>query len=100
MKKTRSNPVWFTKDPYFGWAFWKFRYDSYTSNLPHQGYNLLKKWAMEKSSYFSFTSNIDGFGKKQFPFSLLLEFIKIDIGFNVDFQKIKFSNVMVLFGLF
>lgn len=56
-----SDPCWFDDDPLFGWAFWKFRHDAYTSAAPHKGYELLRQWSEPKRhGMFSFTSNIDG----------------------------------------
>ena len=66
-----SNPSWFNKPQgnnaahntaNFGYAFWAYRYEAYTSAAPHQGYTIANQWselANVKSS-FSFTSNIDG----------------------------------------
>jgi len=63
-----STPSWFNKAPgqttksvNFAWAFWKFRWDAYTKNAPHKGYDILRSWAANKKfGAFSFTSNIDG----------------------------------------
>lgn len=66
-----SNPKWFHKPQgnsalhttaNFGYAFWAYRFESYTSAKPHQGYSIANKWASMKNikSAFSFTSNIDG----------------------------------------
>src|ERR1700722_5620242 len=49
-----SNPQWFGKpqgnsDKHdtanFGYAFWAFRYDAYTSAAPHVGYSIAKQWS-------------------------------------------------------
>lgn len=66
-----SNPTWFHKpqgnsDQHdtanFGYAFWTYRYESYTSAEPHQGYQIAHQWSKlpNVKSSFSFTSNIDG----------------------------------------
>lgn len=42
-----STPRHFDDDPFFAWAFWKFRHDAYRINensRPHAGYGILKKW--------------------------------------------------------
>ncbi len=54
--------MWFSKDPRFVWAFWKFRHDLYTNASIHDGYHILKRWGESKPlGMFSFTSNVDGF---------------------------------------
>lgn len=66
-----SNPKWFGKpegntDKHdtanFGYAFWTYRYNAYTSAAPHHGYEIAKQWSkFNHIKYsFSFTSNIDG----------------------------------------
>jgi NAD-dependent SIR2 family protein deacetylase len=66
-----SNPQWFEKpqgnsDKHdtanFGYAFWSYRYNAYTSSAPHHGYEIAKRWSkFNNVKYsFSFTSNIDG----------------------------------------
>jgi NAD-dependent SIR2 family protein deacetylase len=66
-----SNPQWFEKlqgnsDQHntanFGYAFWAYRYNAYTSAAPHHGYEIAKRWSeFNHINYsFSFTSNIDG----------------------------------------
>ena len=66
-----SNPQWFKKpqgnsDKHntanFGYAFWAYRYNAYTSADPHFGYEIAKKWSEFNHIKFSFciTSNIDG----------------------------------------
>jgi len=56
-----SNPQRFVENPHFAWSFWNFRFMSYTTNQPHNGYSLLKEWSEKKPlGGFSFTSNIDG----------------------------------------
>ncbi|CAF3778410.1 unnamed protein product [Rotaria sp. Silwood1] len=66
-----SNPSWFVKPQgnsskhdtaNFGYAFWAYRYNAYTSAVPHHGYSIAKEWSQLNhiKSAFSFTSNIDG----------------------------------------
>lgn len=56
-----SQPKWFESDPRLAWAFWKYRWENYTSAKPHEGYHIIKKWMKDKDGNgFSFTSNIDG----------------------------------------
>lgn len=56
-----SNPIWFRKDPAQAWGFFGHRLDLYQSTEPHAGFEILLRWAQEKSGdYFVFTSNVDG----------------------------------------
>jgi NAD-dependent SIR2 family protein deacetylase len=66
-----SNTKWFEKtegnsDTHntvnFGYAFWVYRYNAYTTAEPHLGYKIAKRWSkLNHVKYsFSFTSNIDG----------------------------------------
>ena len=59
-----SDPQWFDDEEkaHFGWSFWKYRYDCYTKNKPHKGYDIIKSWGEKKKKYpmYSYTSNIDG----------------------------------------
>ena len=56
-----SQPKWFKSDPRLAWAFWKYRWENYTSAEPHEGYHIIKRWIENKGGNgFSFTSNIDG----------------------------------------
>jgi len=56
-----SCPDVFEEDPRAAWAFWKFRYDAYTSSEPHEGYRMLAQWgSVMPKGCFSITSNIDG----------------------------------------
>ncbi|CAF1133962.1 unnamed protein product [Didymodactylos carnosus] len=80
-----SNPSWFHQaqgnsskhdTANFGYAFWAFRYDAYTSAAPHHGYLIAKQWSelSHIKSAFSFTSNIDGHWiKSGWKESLVLE---------------------------
>lgn len=66
-----SNPRWFDKpqgnsDQHntanFGYAFWTYRYNAYSSAEPHIGYQIAHKWSELNhiKHAYSFTSNIDG----------------------------------------
>lgn len=66
-----SNPTWFEKPQgnseqhdtaNFGYAFWAYRYNAYTSAAPHIGYEIAKRWSQFNhiKNSFGFTSNIDG----------------------------------------
>ncbi|OMJ65871.1 hypothetical protein SteCoe_37497 [Stentor coeruleus] len=69
-----SNPLWFHRDPTFAWGFFGHRYHLYKNAIPHEGYNILKKWVKDKK-YFVYTSNIDGlFLKTGFPENKVAEF--------------------------
>lgn len=73
----RSTPHWFENDPDFAWGFWSHRVQLYKDTKPHEGFNILKKWANSKQSvandkgikraYFSFTSNVDGHWHRILP---------------------------------
>ena len=54
-----ANPQWFIKDPSRAWGFYGHRLNLYRSTTPHDGYNVLRKWANQKD-HFVFTSNVDG----------------------------------------
>ncbi len=56
-----SNPVWFQRDPRLAWGFFGHRMDLYRHAKPHQGFEILLRWAEKKTGgYFVFTSNVDG----------------------------------------
>merc|ERR1719399_1223004 len=56
-----SSPDWFEADPRLAWAFWRFRYEAYTTSEPHRGYGILRAWGARcAAGAFSVTSNIDG----------------------------------------
>mmetsp|Transcript_11420 Transcript_11420/g.22401 ORF Transcript_11420/g.22401 Transcript_11420/m.22401 type:complete len:277 (-) Transcript_11420:12-842(-) len=71
---TCSNPMWFRNDPQFAWGFFGHRLNLYRSTIPHEGFNILKRWAKAKEDYFVFTSNVDGhFQKAGFDDNRILE---------------------------
>jgi len=70
-----STPSWFIKDPQFAWGFWSHRYHLYSGTQPHQGFQIMKRWADSKhGNYFIFTSNVDGHWQKAgFPEEKVIE---------------------------
>jgi NAD-dependent SIR2 family protein deacetylase len=56
-----ANPQAFRSDPELAWGFYGHRLNLYRETLPHEGFNILRRWATEKShGAFVFTSNVDG----------------------------------------
>ncbi len=43
-----ANPEWFTADPELAWGFYGHRLNLYRRTVPHQGFDLLLKWAAAK----------------------------------------------------
>ncbi|QDT63029.1 SIR2 family NAD-dependent protein deacylase [Calycomorphotria hydatis] len=70
-----ANPRWFSSDPKKAWGFYGHRHHLYRNTEPHEGFNILKKWADSKSQQsFIFTSNVDGhFRKAGFSDNQILE---------------------------
>eukprot|EP01122_Echinamoeba_exundans_P016166 TRINITY_DN8108_c0_g1_i1.p1 TRINITY_DN8108_c0_g1~~TRINITY_DN8108_c0_g1_i1.p1 ORF type:complete len:301 (+),score=28.02 TRINITY_DN8108_c0_g1_i1:3-905(+) len=71
-----SNPSWFERDPAFAWGFWSHRYNLYNKTTPHDGFQIMKRWAQSKGDgkYFSFTSNVDGHWERAgFPIDRIAE---------------------------
>jgi len=70
-----ANPYWFREDPRRAWGFYGQRFNLYKSAEPHQGFEILKKWAERKEiEVFVFTSNVDGhFQKAGFPENSIYE---------------------------
>jgi len=69
-----SRPVWFQTDPHLAWGFFGHRLQLYRSAIPHDGFQILRKWA-ERIPSFVVTSNVDGqFQKAGFSESNLFEF--------------------------
>lgn len=64
-----ANPQWFVDDPERGWAFYGHRHQLYSVTEPHEGFQILRKWANPMPiGTFVFTSNVDGhFQKAGFP---------------------------------
>ena len=64
-----ANPEGFRSDPDFAWGFYGHRLNLYRNTVPHNGFNLLKKWVeLKNNNFFIFTSNVDGhFQRSGFP---------------------------------
>jgi NAD-dependent SIR2 family protein deacetylase len=69
-----ADPQWFIDNPHLAWGFYGQRWTKYKQTKPHAGFSILHKLAMSKSSYFVFTSNVDGhFQKRGFSRDNVLE---------------------------
>ncbi len=56
-----ADPVYFVRDPAFGWGFYGHRTDLYRKTVPHDGFYLLINWIKNYGlDYFVVTSNVDG----------------------------------------
>ena len=56
-----SNPKWFEEDPAFAWGFFGHRYNLYSGADPHEGFQILRRWAEKmEHGYAVYTSNVDG----------------------------------------
>ncbi len=70
-----ANPSHFRRDPAFGWGFYGHRLHLYRSTIPHEGFDLLRRW-IDRFSFDTFvvTSNVDGqFQKAGFDSDKVLE---------------------------
>jgi NAD-dependent SIR2 family protein deacetylase len=68
-----ANGDFFFDNPELAWWFYGHRFKLYRNAQPHEGYNLLKKLSLNKST-FVFTSNVDGhFQKAGFKKNQILE---------------------------
>ncbi|HEV7401511.1 MAG TPA: Sir2 family NAD-dependent protein deacetylase [Chthoniobacteraceae bacterium] len=68
-----SNPHWFVTDPALAWGFFGHRLGLYRAAIPHEGFQVLRRWSGERPA-FVFTSNVDGqFQKAGFGETDLLE---------------------------
>lgn len=70
-----ANPRWFSTDPTLAWGFYGHRQNLYRTTEPHDGFQVLRKWAQSKSGgTFVFTSNVDGqFRKAGFDENCIVE---------------------------
>ena len=70
-----ANPTHFENNPKIGWGFYGHRLNLYRNTTPHNGFNILHKWARDKDNdYFIYTSNVDGaFQKAGFSSSKIVE---------------------------
>ncbi len=56
-----ATPMHFIKDPHFAWGFYGHRTNLYRETIPHEGFQIIKKWIEKNSAdYFVVTSNVDG----------------------------------------
>jgi NAD-dependent SIR2 family protein deacetylase len=56
-----ANPEHFERDPAFGWGFYGHRTNLYRQTVPHEGFQLIRKWLADYGlNYFVVTSNVDG----------------------------------------
>lgn len=56
-----ANPRHFAEDPSFGWGFYGHRTNLYRDTVPHEGFQIIRKWIeMNRAEYFVVTSNVDG----------------------------------------
>ncbi len=60
-----ANPSWFERDPELAWGFYGHRLQLYRQTRPHEGFDILRRWAegMESGAGV-FTSNVDGHFQK------------------------------------
>jgi NAD-dependent SIR2 family protein deacetylase len=64
-----ASPAWFRRDPALAWGFYGHRLGLYRSTAPHDGFQILRRWADRmKEGAFVYTSNVDGqFQRAGFP---------------------------------
>jgi NAD-dependent SIR2 family protein deacetylase len=56
-----ANPEHFERDPAFGWGFYGHRTNLYRQTIPHQGFQVIRRWiAAHALDHFVVTSNVDG----------------------------------------
>ncbi len=56
-----ANPQHFAGDPSFGWGFYGHRTNLYRDTVPHEGFQIIRKWIeRNRAEYFVVTSNVDG----------------------------------------
>lgn len=56
-----ANPQAFERDPRQAWGFYGHRLQLYRNTQPHAGFEILKRWALQKRhGSHVFTSNVDG----------------------------------------
>lgn len=56
-----ANPASFSNNPPLAWGFYGHRLQLYRDTVPHQGFQILQKWAADMAhGAFAFTSNVDG----------------------------------------
>jgi NAD-dependent SIR2 family protein deacetylase len=56
-----ASPATFTRNIKLAWGFYGHRLELYRNTIPHQGFEILKRWGESKpNGYNIFTSNVDG----------------------------------------
>ena len=56
-----ASPTTFKRNIRLAWGFYGHRLDLYRNTIPHQGFEILKRWGESKpKGYHIFTSNVDG----------------------------------------
>lgn len=56
-----ATPLHFINNPHFAWGFYGHRTNLYRDTIPHDGFNIIRKWIeRNKAEYFVVTSNVDG----------------------------------------
>jgi NAD-dependent SIR2 family protein deacetylase len=70
-----ANGQAFQRDPVRAWGFYGHRLNLYRHTVPHEGFQILRRWASAKAcGAFVYTSNVDGqFQKAGFPENRMLE---------------------------
>lgn len=70
-----ADPVHFARDPAFGWGFYGHRLELYRRTVPHQGFQILRRWNERfVLPCFVVTSNVDGqFQRAGFPADAVAE---------------------------
>ena len=70
-----ASPRWFRDDPELAWGFYGHRLDLYRKTTPHEGFQILKRWAERlPEGGFVYTSNVDGqFQRAGFPADRIYE---------------------------
>jgi NAD-dependent SIR2 family protein deacetylase len=70
-----ANGEAFQRDPVRAWGFYGHRLNLYRHTVPHEGFQILHRWASAKpGGAFVYTSNVDGqFQKAGFPANRMLE---------------------------
>ena len=70
-----ANPEHFERDPAFGWGFYGHRTNLYRGTLPHEGFQIIRRWLSQFNlEHFVVTSNVDGqFQKAGFAEEAILE---------------------------
>ena len=60
-----ATPLAYQRNPELAYWFYAHRLLQYRNAIPHEGYQILKRWAADKPhGYFVFTSNVDGHFQK------------------------------------